>query len=164
MGFQWEVVSKAVLGDYMDLEVVSKAVLGDYMDPEVVFKAVLGDYMDLQVVFMEVQVLFMEVRVVFMEAQADLEVLPRRLRRQRMASSRTCSGPGVLHGSLAGARLVEADLPTTVTSRRTTMARRRAPSSRRGWRRCSCASRRATSPRCPGLRPASEHPPSTSGC
>ena len=157
MGFQWEVVFKAVLGDYMDLQVVFKAVLGDYMDLQVVF-------MEVQVLFMEVQVFFMEVQVVFMEVQADLEVLPRRLRRQRMASSRTCSGPGVLHGSLAGARLVEADLPTTVTSRRTTMARRRAPSSRRGWRRCFCASRRGISPRCLGLRPVSEQPPSTSGC
>ena len=49
---------------------------------------------------------------------------PRRLRRRQMASSRTCSEPGVVHGSLAGALRAEADRLTTTTTTTTTATSR----------------------------------------
>ena len=45
---------------------------------------------------------------------------PRRLRRRQMASSRTCSEPGALHGSLAGALQAEAEADRLTTTTTTT--------------------------------------------
>ena len=45
---------------------------------------------------------------------------PRRLRRRQMASSRTCSEPGVVHGSLAGALQAEAEADRLTTTTTTT--------------------------------------------